>query len=86
MANTRSSTKRAKQAVKRQLKNKSVKSATKTALRGVIDAIIAKNKELLKVAYPLAVQALSRAASKGAIPKKRAARKISRLTRRAKTI
>src|SRR5262245_25529215 len=39
MANTRQSTKRARQAVKRQVRNTTLKSATKTVLRNAIEAI-----------------------------------------------
>ena len=84
MANTRKSTKRAKQAVKRQARNQVVRSSTRSAIRGAVDAIKGKDAALTKTAYMDAVKALSKAASKGAIPKGRASRKISRLTRLAK--
>lgn len=85
MANTRQSTKRARQAVKRQARNTAVKSNTKTALRKALSAVkpdgdVAQAKE----AYLAAVRALDKAASKGSIPKGRASRKISRLTLLAK--
>ena len=80
MANTRKAAKRAKQAKTRQTRNTIVRSATKTALKGVMDAIKAKDVSIAKDAYVKAVKAVSKAVSKGAIPKGRAARKISRLT------
>lgn len=80
MANTRKSAKRAKQAVKRQARNQVVKSKTKSALKSALDVFNSKDVEAAKAAYLSAVKALSKAASKGAIPKGRAARKISRLT------
>lgn len=80
MANTRKSTKRAGQAIKRQTRNQTVRSATKTALRTAIDVIKSKDLGKAQVAYNSAVKALSKAASKGAIPKARSARKVSRLT------
>ena len=86
MANTRSSGKRATQAVKRQSRNVIVRSATKTALRDALAAIQSKDLAKAKVAYLDAVKALSKAASKGGIPKGRASRKISRLTHLAKKI
>ena len=84
MANTRQSGKRAKQARKRTTRNTIVKSSTKTALKNAIDAITKLDVAQAKEAYMNAVKALSKAASKGAIPKGRAARKISRLTLFAK--
>ncbi len=80
MANTRQSTKRAKQADKRQERNQIVRSKTKSVLKTAIEAFKSKDVEKAKEAYTMAVKALSKAASKGAIPKTRAARKISRLT------
>ena len=69
MANTRQSTKRAGQALKRQTANTIVRSTTRTALRGAIEAFKSKDLAKAKVAYQSAVKALSKAA-----------RKISRLT------
>lgn len=84
MANTKTSAKRARQAVKRQARNQSVRSETRSAIRGALDAIKTPDVAKAKEAYTQAVRALSRAASKGCIPKGRAARKISRLTILAK--
>ena len=80
MANTKTATKRARQALTRQGQNQIVRSSTRTCVRGALDAIKGKDPVQAKAAYVLAVKALSKAASKGAIPKGRAARKISRLT------
>ncbi len=79
MANTRKSTKRAKQADARNARNTLVRSTTRNALRGAIDALKSKDLAKVKDAYHAAVKAVSKAASKGAFPKGRAARKISRL-------
>ena len=84
MANTRQSAKRARQADKRQTRNKTVRSATKTILSRAIDAVKAGDAKQAKEAYMAAVKAISKAASKGAIPQRRAARKVSRLTLLAK--
>ncbi len=83
MANTRKSTKRAGQAKKRQTRNTLVRSATRSVLKAALEAVTKKDAGKAKEAYLAAVKALSKAASKGAIPKGRAARKISRLTRMA---
>ncbi len=80
MANTRQSTKRAKQAEKRQARNTIIRSSTRTALKNALTAIQTKDIAKAKAAYLDAVKALSKAASKGGIPKGRASRKISRLT------
>ena len=88
MANTRQSGKRAKQELKRQTRNQRVRSSTKTALRNAVAVLSGKtptkDAAVAKTAYMDAVKALSKAASKGSIPKGRAARKISRLTLMAK--
>lgn len=84
MANTRQSTKRAAQTIKKQKRNTLVRSQTKTAVSKAIDAISKKDLSIAKDAYMLAIKKLAKAASKGSIPKKRADRKISRLTLLAK--
>ena len=86
MANNRQSTKRAKQATVRLASNSAVKSATKTAVKKAIEAVQTKDLGKAKEAYMMAIKALSKAASKGTIPKARASRKISRLTILAKKI
>jgi small subunit ribosomal protein S20 len=86
MANKRQAAKRATQAVKRQARNATVKTATKTAVKKAIEAVTAKDMGKAKDAYMLAVKALSKAASKGSIPKARASRKIGRLTILAKKL
>jgi len=84
MANKRQSAKRAIQEKKRQTRNTAVKSATKSAVKKAIEAVTTKDMGKAKEAYMMAVKALSKAASKGSIPKARASRKISRLTLLAK--
>jgi small subunit ribosomal protein S20 len=80
MANTRKSTKRAVQAKSRQTRNTTIRSATRSAVRNVLEALKTKDAGKVKEAYGEAIKSLSKAASKGAMPKARAARKISRLT------
>jgi len=80
MANTKKSTKRAGQAKKRQTLNTIVRSKTKTAVKHAVEALRGKDTVKVKEAYVAAIKALSKAASKGAIPQARASRKISRLT------
>jgi small subunit ribosomal protein S20 len=80
MANTRKSTKRAKQAKTRQIRNVVVRSATRSALKAAMEAVQKKDVATAKTALHEAVRAISKAASKGAIPAGRASRKVSRLT------
>ncbi len=84
MANTRKSAKRARQADRRNERNMLVRTSTRTVLKQALEALKAKDATKAKEAYQSAVKALSKAASKGAFPPKRAARKISRLTLLAK--
>ena len=86
MANTKSAKKAARQAVRRTDINKSRRSALKTEVRRVEEAIASGNKsaavEAMKTAEPL----LARTAQKGVLPKKTASRKVSRLTARVKAM
>jgi len=86
MANTKQSQKRARQAETRRARNRITQGATRSALKNALDVIKTKDTAKSKDAYVLAVKALSKAASKGAMPKGRAARKISRLTRLTKKV
>ncbi len=81
MANHKSAAKRAKQNENRRLRNKAIKSATKTAIKKVLSASeTGENSEAL---FCSAQSQISKAAKKGVLHKNTAARKISRL---AKTI
>ncbi len=84
MANTKTATKRARQAIRRNARNQVTRSKAKTSLRGAIEAIQGKDAAKAQAALNNAIKTLSKAASKGAIPKGRASRKISRLTLLAK--
>ncbi len=83
MANHPSALKRARQSKKRRDRNRSVLSSIKTAVKKVYAAIPEKNDEKIKTALKDAISSLDSGASKGVIPKKRASRKVSRLTIRA---
>ncbi|MEW6586552.1 MAG: 30S ribosomal protein S20 [Nitrospirota bacterium] len=78
--------KRARQAEKRNLRNKAVKSAVKTVVKKTESAIASGNKEEAAKELALAIKALTRAASKGVVHKNTASRKISRLTKQANAI
>ena len=78
MANVKSAEKRNRQNIKRREKNRGNKSAAKTAAHSALEAIRKDAKGALKV-ISTAASILSKNAHKGGLPKKRAARKISRL-------
>jgi small subunit ribosomal protein S20 len=84
MATTKTAAKRARQAVRRNECNQIVRSGAKTFLKAALEAIESRDVTQAKTAYKAAVRTLSKAASKGAIPARRAARKVSRLTLLAK--
>ena len=81
MANTKSAKKRIKVIAKRHIRNKSVKSSTKTAVKKVLTAIDAGDKALVAETHRLAIKAIDQAASKGIYHKNTASRKKSQLTR-----
>ncbi len=86
MANTRQSAKRSRQEDSRKSRNTLVRGVTRSALKQALEALRTKDVAKAKAAYQLAVKALSKAASKGVMPKRRAARKVSRLTLLAKKV
>ena len=81
MANIKSAKKRIKVISKKTLRNKMIKSSTKTAIKKVIVAVNAGNKEDAAVALKGAVSAIDRAYAKGIFHKNAAARKKSSLAK-----
>lgn len=81
-----SAMKRARQAVKRNADNKSVRSTVKTVLKKVDTAIASGNKDDAGKALLQAVKALNKAASQGVIHRNNASRNISRLSRKVNSI
>lgn len=81
-----SAMKRVRQAEKRRLRNKSVKSYLKTISKKVENAISIGNKEEATRILKEAIKAHMRAASKGIIHKNSASRKISRLTKKVNAL
>ena len=80
MASHKSAIKRQKQALKKQERNKSVKSMLKTLAKKVEQAIEAKSADSAKDALVKAMKAYDKAASAGIIHRTTASRKISRLS------
>lgn len=86
MANHPSAAKRARQTVKRNLRNRSRLSAMRGAVKKVEAALDAKDAAAAEAAMKLAEPALARSAHKGVIKKKTASRKTSRLAQRVKAL
>jgi len=81
MANVKSAAKRSRQEAKRTIRNSTTQSATRSILKKAIVALKNQDAGKAKEAYTDAVSALQKAGGKGFMPTRRAARKISRLTR-----
>jgi len=80
VASHKSAIKRQKQALKKQERNKSVKSMLKTLAKKVEQAVEAKSADSAKEALVKAMKAYDKAASAGIIHRTTASRKISRLS------
>ncbi|MFI3173864.1 MAG: 30S ribosomal protein S20 [Bacillota bacterium] len=81
MANIKSAKKRIKVISKKTMRNKMVKSQVKTAIKKVIVAVNAGDKEVAKAALTHAISSIDRAYIKGIFHKNAVARKKSSLTR-----
>ncbi len=86
MANHKSALKRARQNEQRRLRNKSVKTRVKNIVRDVRLSVNESSKEDARNKLDMAKSNIDRAAQKGVIHKKTAARKISRLSKLVNTI
>jgi small subunit ribosomal protein S20 len=82
MANHKSAIKRHKQSLKRRERNRSAKSAIKTAVRATSEAATKGDKTSAETNLKLAVKQISKARSKGILHKKTASRKISRIAKK----
>ena len=81
LANHKSAEKRARQNIKRRIRNKSVKTRVKHRTKDVRLAVGESSKEAAQSNLVKAQSAIDNAAKKGVIHKKTAARKISRLSK-----
>jgi small subunit ribosomal protein S20 len=86
VANIKSQLKRIKTNEKARLRNKSVKSSLKTAVRRFREAAEAGDREQADVALRYAARQLDKAASKGVIHPNQAANKKSAMAQRANAI
>lgn len=76
---TRSAIKAHRQSIKRRLRNRTVKSATKTAIKRAIDTIAGGDIDAARDAVRAAISTLDRAAQKGVLHPNNAGRRKSRL-------
>jgi small subunit ribosomal protein S20 len=81
MPNTKSAAKRLKQSEIRRVRNKAVKSRTKTEIKRVLAAVQAGDLPGAEENYKVAAKKLDQAGSQGVIHKNAAARQKSRLQR-----
>lgn len=81
MANIKSAKKRVLVIATKTARNKSIKSAVKTAVKKVDAAVAAGDKAAAQTALANAISTMDKAASKGVYHKNTASRKISRMTR-----
>lgn len=81
MANIRSAAKRARQNVKREERNRRIKSMLKSSIRRFEESLQSGDQEEAKVKLHAAVRQIDKATAKGIVHKNNAARKKSRLNR-----
>jgi len=82
LANHKSALKRHRQSLENRERNRATRSRMKTAIKAAVQAVEAKDANAAAV-LSTAVSVVAKSATKGLIHKNTAARKISRLTKRA---
>lgn len=81
MPNTKSAAKRLKQSEIRRVRNKAIKSRTKTEIKRVLESVKSGDVAAAEANFRVAAKKLDQAGSKGVIHKNAAARQKSRLQR-----
>jgi small subunit ribosomal protein S20 len=81
MANHASALKRQRQSEKRRLRNRGSKSAINTTIKKIFSSLNEKNTDSAREFYKQAIARLDSAVTKGALHRKTASRRISRLTK-----
>jgi len=81
LANTKSAKKRIKVTMKKTLRNRIIKSRTKTAMKKVVAACALNDRPTAVMALNGAVKTIDKATSKGVYHKNNAARKKSKLAK-----
>ncbi len=77
-----SAEKRHRQSLKRQQRNRAIKTRVRTASKNALEAISGSDKQAAATALQTAMKVLYKAASKGTLRKNTVARKVARLSRR----
>jgi small subunit ribosomal protein S20 len=77
-----SAEKRYRQSVKRQVRNRIIKTRVRTVTKNAVEAIAGNDQAAAQAAVRDAARVLQKAASKGTIKRNTASRKIARLARR----
>ncbi|MGM0687984.1 MAG: 30S ribosomal protein S20 [Bacillota bacterium] len=86
MPNIKSAAKRARQNLKREIRNRRIKSLLKTSIRRFEESLQNGDHEDAQAKLHAAVRQIDRAAAKGILHKNNAARKKSRLNRQLHNI
>jgi len=86
VANIKSAEKRARQTIKRRAHNMAARSKLRTAMKDVLAAVEAGNKDAAKASLQTAVPAIDAMANKGLIHRNAAARYKSNLNTRVKSL
>jgi len=81
-----SALKRTRQAVKKNVRNRAVRTALKTFTKRVESSVASGNKEDANEALTEAIRAFNKAASKGIIHKNNASRWVSKLTKKVNAL
>ena len=84
MANIKSAEKRARQTVKRRSRNMAARSKLRTAIKSVVNAVAAGNKEEATASLKAAAPVIDAAVTKGIIHRNKASRHKSHLNARVK--
>ena len=86
MAHTTSAKKRVRQTERRTIRNRARKSRLRTFVRRVEEAIESGDKQAAESAFKSAMPVMHRSVSKGVLHRNTAARKLSRLSARIKSM
>jgi small subunit ribosomal protein S20 len=86
VANSKSATKRAKQAVVRRAHNMSLRSRMRTAVKKVLTSLDGGDRGVAQEQYRAAVPLIDGMVNKGLVHRNKAARQKSRLNARLKTL
>jgi len=83
LANTKSAQKRNRQSLKRRIRNQSVRTEVKSAVKKARLALASKDPAQIREAIAAATRTLDKAASKGVLHARNASRRIARLAHAA---